>query len=174
MTLGFTGTQRGQTQRQRATVRGLFTELKVTELHHGDCIGSDAQADLDAKRVGANIVIHPPSDDKKRAFCDYSLPVVSREPKSYLERNRDIVDEGIDGLIATPKEASEVRRSGTWATVRYARSVGRRIWIVFPDGTFREEMPPCLQCGKNTAGFDEDGPLCIDCTIVKALKGATS
>lgn len=26
----------------------------------------------------------------------------------------------------------------------------------------------CRECGAETGGFDEDGPLCIDCAIVKA------
>lgn len=141
MILGFTGTQRGQTARQRATVRYLFGELNLRVLHHGDCIGSDAQADQDARRVGAMIVLHPPEDPSKRAFCDYSLPHEARDPKPYLVRNADIAREGRDGLIAAPKEYSEVLRSGTWSTIRRARKLGRRIWIVWPDGTFREENP---------------------------------
>ena len=36
-------------------------------------------------------------------------------------------------LLATPK-GPEKLRSGTWATVRYARKVGKRIVIIEPDG----------------------------------------
>lgn len=28
----------------------------------------------------------------------------------------------------------------------------------------------CLVCGNFTEGFDESGPLCMDCAVVKALK----
>lgn len=139
MIVGFTGTKRGQTPRQRAATRALFAKLGVTVLHHGDCVGSDAEADYDARRLGATIVIHPPNDDELRAFCDWSMPHEIRDLKPYLERNHDIVNEGVDGLIATPKEMDEVLRSGTWSTIRYAHKVGRRLLIIYPDGTYDYE-----------------------------------
>ena len=40
-----------------------------------------------------------------------------------------------DTLVAAPKEDEEVVRSGTWATVRYARKAGRVVLVVRPDGT---------------------------------------
>jgi hypothetical protein len=53
--------------------------------------------------------------------------------KPYLSRNKDIVLE-TELLIATPGEEEEQIRSGTWSTVRYARSLKRMINIVLPDG----------------------------------------
>lgn len=50
-----------------------------------------------------------------------------RPAKPYLERNKDIANEGIDGLIAAPSGWVEELRSGTWATVRYARKLKRTI-----------------------------------------------
>jgi hypothetical protein len=144
MVAGFTGTKRGMAQRQRATYRYLLRELNVRVLHHGDCIGADAEADKDARRHGAQIVIHPPSDPKLRAFCDWSLPHEARPPRPYLERNKDIVAEAVDGLLAAPRqmvEPANLRGEGTWTTVGYARRAGRRTWIIWPDGTFREELP---------------------------------
>lgn len=82
------------------------------------------------------IIGHPPEQGNRRAFLDYDE---EREPKSYLKRNHDIVDEGVDGLIAAPNGWVEELRSGTWATVRYARKLKRRIWIIRPDGTLRKE-----------------------------------
>jgi hypothetical protein len=144
MTLGFTGTSRGMMQRQRATVRYLFGELELTDLHHGDCVGADAQADEDAIHYlsAVNIVVHPPTVSTKRAFRQPRAWRLVLDPKPYLKRNRDIVAAGIDGLIAAPKDSVEPRNKrgqGTWTTIGYARQAGRRIWIVFPDGTFREE-----------------------------------
>lgn len=138
MILGFTGTQRGMTERQRATVLYLFNELQLAVLHHGDCVGADAQAHKLAIVLNARIVLHPPNDDKLRAFCGQANGV--HPPKPYLARNRDIVREAHDGLVAAPKGASEEPRSGTWATVRYARKACRKIWIVLPDGTFYEDL----------------------------------
>jgi hypothetical protein len=50
-----------------------------------------------------------------------------------LERNKHIVH-NCGWLIAAPKEDSETLRSGTWATIRYARKLRRPITIVFPNG----------------------------------------
>ena len=61
-----------------------------------------------------------------------------RDPLPYLERNRAIVD-ACDILIACPKGMQEEQRSGTWATVRYARRRDRPIVIVWPDGTVTRE-----------------------------------
>jgi hypothetical protein len=41
-------------------------------------------------------------------------------------------------LAACPKGPEE-RRSGTWATVRYARKTGKPVVIFWPDGTVTEE-----------------------------------
>ena len=89
------------------------------------------------------ILLHPPVDPHKRAFCftttingDRELPIFLedigeiRTPKPYLERNQDIADEtGI--LLACPSGFKEVLRSGTWATIRR----GKIVAIIFPDGS---------------------------------------
>jgi hypothetical protein len=104
------------------------------EVHHGDCIGADAQLHTLAKAAGLKIIIHPPIDPKKRAFCQEYDEI--REEKPYLDRNKDIVNES-EFLIATPRTMHEVLRSGTWATVRYARSTNIDIAIIEPDGHIR-------------------------------------
>lgn len=130
MTSGFTGTQRGMTAAQAAVVRLLFSKLGVTELHHGDCIGADRHAHLIACEMGIRVIIHPPSNDSKRAFCKGDE---TRPERDYLTRNRDIVIES-DVIIATPKEEKEVLRSGTWSTIRRARKRGKPTVIVSPSG----------------------------------------
>jgi len=146
MILGFTGTGsskepgKGMTQRQHATVRYLFLELQLHVLHHGDCIGSDAQAHRLARELHARIVIHPPDNPKARAFCLDADQLL--EPKPFLVRDREIVAAGIDGLIATPKDfvkPASLRGQGTWTTIGYAQQAKRYIWYVWPDGTFKEE-----------------------------------
>lgn len=141
VTLGFTGTSSGMTPQQLATVRRLFMEMRLMHLHHGDCIGADAQAHYLARELGAYITVHPPSNDKLRAFCPGGE---GRKPVGYLTRNRHIVAEGIDGLVVAPKDYQQpknLRGQGTWTTLGYARQAGRRVWIVFPDGTYTSENP---------------------------------
>lgn len=128
--VGFTGTQRGMTPNQLSIVR-YFLGGPYTWLHHGDCIGADAQAHQAARRKGISIHRHPPDDPKKRAFCDFD---VDHPEKPYLERNHDIVD-ACEFLIGAPGEDKEQLRSGTWATIRYARKTKTPHVIVFPDGT---------------------------------------
>lgn len=143
MTLGFTGTSQpgGMTQRQRAAVRYLLGELQCTVFHHGVCVGADAQAHNEAVALGIRVVGHPPSLTRKMALLALTFHTYHR-PYGYLTRNLHIVRGGVDGLIAAPrqmKEPSSTRGEGTWTTVGYARKAGRRIWIVWPDGTFTEE-----------------------------------
>lgn len=134
--LGFTGTQRGMAPRQLKAVRQMLYNVDV--LHLGDCVGADAQAHEEALRFEIKLVGHPPDDPRKRANLEYDE---TWEPKPYLARNADIVDSGVDGIIAAPRGWTEEVRSGTWTTIRLARKEGRHIWIVRPDGTVREEAP---------------------------------
>ena len=130
--LGFTGTSRGMTPAQHRSVHGVL-EIREGEFHHGDCVGADDEAHQLAILCGAfKLHLHPPEDEKARAFC---TPFhVMHERKPYLVRNHDIVD-ACSLLIATPGGYNEVMRSGTWATIRYARKTGTSHVVVWPDGT---------------------------------------
>lgn len=135
MKVGFTGTQRGMTAAQRTIFTGSLLLAKIgidPEFHHGDCIGADAEAHSIAMKLGFIIHLHPPLDPKKRAFCPAPHEM---EPRPYLDRNHDIVD-ATRLLIATPGEAVEQLRSGTWATIRYARKQRRTVIIIGPCGGF--------------------------------------
>ena len=140
MKIGFTGTQVGMTDAQKEMVDDLLGGLFITgdknyELHHGDCIGADYEAATLARESGYFITAHPPSDTKKRAYFKSDAYT---QPKPYLERNYDIVD-ATGLLVATPKQNHEVLRSGTWATVRYARKRKKPIVLVYPDGSAEQE-----------------------------------
>ncbi|MBU6463238.1 MAG: hypothetical protein KGL35_21940 [Bradyrhizobium sp.] len=130
--IGFTGTQEGMTEAQKATLLRLL-EGGAGEFHHGDCIGADAQAHAIAVECGYCPILHPPTNHSKRAWCDVP-PHLMRPEKPYLARNRDIVDEA-SSLIATPLHAEEQQRSGTWSTLRYARSRGKPVFLILPDGS---------------------------------------
>lgn len=137
MKIGFTGTQNGMTEKQKMKFARLILDLYPSEFHHGDCVGADAEAhrivrffDFHHQKPPCQlrIIIHPPINDSKRAFCGGEALL----PKDYLSRNHDIVD-STDLLIACPKGSKEETRSGTWATVRYARKKMKKIWIIYPD-----------------------------------------
>lgn len=148
MNIGFTGSRTEMSPKQLAVLRemlqGAIARAAVGEyvtLHHGDCIGSDAQANLLAKRLGMWIVIHPPSNPHKRAFCTTLDYGEIREQKDYIARNHDIVDE-CDMLFATPSGPEDKQpRSGTWATVRYARQQNKHNTVIMPDGTTADWVP---------------------------------
>jgi hypothetical protein len=117
------------TAAQRATVERLTASYR--EVHHGDCVGADADMHEIARARGQWLVGHPPSDSRLRAWCDFDE---IRKPKPFRDRNHDIVDE-TGSMVAAPAEFEEQLKGGTWGTVRYARSKGRPIVIVRPDGT---------------------------------------
>lgn len=126
--LGFTGTQEGMTIYQIMWAHDLTAMLQPKHVHHGDCIGADEQFHAMCRNL-ANppiIHVHPPTNSKKRAFCDGDVVYA---PAPYLKRNKHIVQMS-DVLIATPKEEEEVLRSGTWSTYRYAKSRGLDIYLV--------------------------------------------
>lgn len=134
MRIGFTGTQAGMTEFQQAGLRAFLVEQQIAlveSVHHGDCIGSDAEFHALAQELMLPVIVHPPTDSSKRAFClggaDY------RQRKPYLERNQDIVRES-DLIVAAPRTQHEELRSGTWATIRYARKIGRLVIVLWPDG----------------------------------------
>lgn len=132
ISVGFTGTQRGMTGPQLESVMHLLDSLKPVVVHHGDCIGADAAFHDLCNQQNISIIIHPPSQNRKRARC--RGPNVTILPsKTFLARNRDIVD-ACEFLIAAPFEEKEVLRSGTWATVRYAKKIGRPVYLVIPSG----------------------------------------
>ena len=122
MKIGFTGTRKGMSGLQKEQlayilalfVRGDITrKLLMTEFHHGDCPdGADQEA-----------------DEIARGFMCYRIYRYWPEkptPKALLARDRKIA-ELCDVLIAAPETDRERMRSGTWATVRYARKARKPV-----------------------------------------------
>lgn len=139
MRVGFTGTSQGMSQFSLEALAQFLRESAPTEFHHGDCVGADCQAHNVAVSLHVpRVIIHPPQDPKKRAWTlrlgltpAFDTTVIERREYPYLVRNHHIVDE-TDMLVATPATRNEVLRSGTWATVRYARSLGRPVHLILP------------------------------------------
>lgn len=146
-TLGFTGS-RFQPPFHRMPPSQLFalvdwlTLHKPSEVHHGCCLGADAEfhdAVLSNLAEGwcRRVFLHPPLNDASVAkLSTLDLRVVTLYPEPYLDRNRSIVDAS-ERLLACPS-GKETLRSGTWSTVRYARKVGKPVTIITTSGEVQE------------------------------------
>lgn len=128
MIVGITGSRDGLTRDQhRQLVLYLRAHPEIEEVHHGDCVGVDAQAHVCVRTYlpHANIIIHPPSNPSQRAFCkgDTCLP-----HKPYLRRNEDIV-RACHVLLAFPGTKT---RGGTQYTITTARKMKVKTQVFSP------------------------------------------
>jgi hypothetical protein len=142
ISVGFTGTRNPVTSLQRSRIYAELIKAKAlhvdSELHHGSCQGADATAHQLAWVMGYRIVAHPPTDQKLRAWVEFTeywdqdtdvlLPELS-----YLERNLAIV-KAVDLLIVVPAGPYRIR-SGTWWTFSAAKREGVPTIVIQPDGT---------------------------------------
>jgi hypothetical protein len=138
MILGFTGTRQGMTTAQRAALPSVLATLPARVLH-GGAVGADEEFDAWLLQNGMNvenISILPGAVLRERFWSNLQRKVyAARAP---LERNR-LIMENCNHLLAVPAEYAEVLRSGTWATVRYARVAKKPITLILPDGSVKEE-----------------------------------
>jgi hypothetical protein len=139
--IGFTGTQHGMTDLQKEVVYKIIKQIHPVEVHCGDCIGADAEFIDIATKINTSVrtIGHIPLKESKRAFIEYTKKA---EPKEYLDRNHDIVDQS-QIMLATPNEDGEILRSGTWATIRYTRKQKKPLIIIYPSGNFEIENNLC-------------------------------
>lgn len=126
MKIGFTGTQIGMSNYQKRRLFEILNAKQPESGIHGDCIGADLEFHDACVALGIKTEIYPPIKDVKRAFCQGDV-MFPRD--DYLSRNHKIVD-GCDLMIAAPKGDTEEIRSGTWATVRYARKKNKQVIIL--------------------------------------------
>lgn len=134
MKLGMTGNRSGLSNEIKKMAKDFLEKNSVSEVHHGDCLGSDTDFHNLCESINIKIIIHPPINKKMRAFCksDFILP-----EKDYIKRNHDIVDD-TEMLIAFPSTNKEILRSGTWSTIRYAKKKKRKILIIYPNCEIEE------------------------------------
>lgn len=132
MNIGMTGTRNGMTEAQAETFLRILKEKETDDnwLHHGDCVGADADAHDLATSIGYQTHIHPPIKTEVRAFKEGTKMC---KEDSYFARNRDIVNDStlLLGFPATPFET----KGGTWYTINFAKKFNHNLIIVFPDGT---------------------------------------
>lgn len=148
MKVGFTGSQNGMSTAQLHTLRDWTIDAidEIEEWHHGCCVGADTQSFLQTYEIFRELLtddelremfhFHPPTNTDKASDLRQFLGTW-HDPRPYLVRNREIVDD-TDVLIAAPGRDEEAIRSGTWSTIRYARALERDVrqlrrkggWIV--------------------------------------------
>lgn len=131
--IGFTGTRAGLTPEQRKSLYDYLCGYHPwdTEFVHGDCVGADAEAHGIATELGLVTVAYPSYHDDVRAFCAATIVKERNPPKA-----RDIlIVVHTDFLIACPRGRDEELRSGTWFTIRQAKKHGKKIFMIYPDGT---------------------------------------
>lgn len=131
--VSFTGTSHHDLTTHQAA--GLTSYLRqygsvMRSLHLGDCVRADEQMYDIACAAGLYdmIILHPPTNRRKRAFC---FAQRTMRPRPYIMRNHMMV-EACDELLAAPAQAKEVVRSGTWATIRHARRLDKHIVYFYP------------------------------------------
>jgi hypothetical protein len=129
MRVGFTGTRHGMSTAQLEQLRLVLQWLRAASAEwpkpgvfdHGDGPGvdgqpsSDAQAADLARRMGFGLAPHPVEQAENETWA-----------AAALRRDR-VIASTCDVLVAAPRRDAEEVRSGTWATVRYAREAGKPI-----------------------------------------------
>lgn len=131
----FSGTRKGTTAQQLTRLVDVFRVLQPDLITCGCCDG----ADRDMHALAFDEGIPPeffPSNTEQMAWARKVRKLNERiNPiEQPIARNRTMVNRGRRGLIACPGTLGEVRRSGTWATIRYAWNISRPTYLIYPDG----------------------------------------
>jgi predicted Rossmann fold nucleotide-binding protein DprA/Smf involved in DNA uptake len=165
MILGFTGTRKGMTDQQRTTLARHLAALGPHIYLHGGAPGADEEShEVALEQVlpcCMRIEVYP-CNERQASFFQNAKPKVFLAGKDMvvypirkpLDRNR-LIASRCDRLIATPAGKEEQRRSGTWATIRYAIQAGKPVTIIQPDGSTytRDPTPrPAVGSGPATVG----------------------
>jgi hypothetical protein len=137
----FTGTKKGMTPAQFERVGFVLRALNPTMRRHGCCAGADQEFHF----ISSHPTYMHPSREDQLTWAEFARRVndvvhpIPKHSSPEIRRNHIMVDRS-QALIAAPASMKEVRRSGTWATVRYARDRKLpHIYICWPDGTVTEE-----------------------------------
>jgi hypothetical protein len=140
--IGFTGTRDGLTPPQRAALKRLVADIRLSVAVHGAAIGADAEFVLAVSEIipRPQIVARPSDQPQQTDANALALSDKIHRVEPPLARNHKIVGDA-DALIACPRLDNEELRSGTWATVRSARKQGKLITILWPDGRVTVEDP---------------------------------
>lgn len=132
---GVTGTSHGMTASQLAAARKALAAFGSDSVqHNGLCIGADEEFAKIGRTLGHKIIGFPGYSrltGKTEEYRSRFIPDICKDPRPYIDRNHDIVHASTH-LVAAPRQMTEVLRSGTWATIRYAQKHNLHINILLP------------------------------------------
>ena len=123
MIVGFTGTRTGMSEEQRdqfCLMLACFRSKNMNVFHYGAHADVELKADVEAATIAGGEM-------------GFELEPHCASRGGELVRNRDIVA-AVDVLIAAPLVDKEELRSGTWATIRYARAARKPVVMLSRGG----------------------------------------
>lgn len=143
----FTGTRAGMTPDQAGALTAWLQQ--AARLYNGCCHGADEECLLLARTFcSPDLWIEGFPGNQAQAERVHAVDLKHPVPQGQhpeLARNRTMLRKalriGNPLLVATPKLGSEEGRgSGTWATIRYARSLNIPRRIIWPTGRVDEDL----------------------------------
>jgi hypothetical protein len=140
----FTGTRQGLTDAQGKVLAHALLDLRGWVMHNGCAEGADESALRlwGTMPESEGVKLWPCNAERKRWVSELmfsgefdNFVIMNTSPP--LTRNRHMV--GLSTLLVACPAGPETPHGGTWYTIRYARSRGVEIRIIWPDGTVTVE-----------------------------------
>jgi hypothetical protein len=131
--IGVTGTRHGLSIAQRKWFKDFLEHNSANVLHHGDCVGVDAEVATEFSNQGSYIIAHPGnSRDAWKAYCPVNDLILTW--RENLERNKTLADCS-SLMLCFPLTETESLQSGTWFTIRYIRKQEIPFFVITPSGS---------------------------------------
>lgn len=135
--LTFSGTRNGMTESQLRACENILKALQPARVRHGGCHGADREFHVIARDYPR--YIHPGDRGQqlwavKEGFLVPTRDFVFEPTENHIQRDKLMIDLSTH-VLATPKGVVEqMRGSGTWVSIRYAKKLKRPLFVVWPDG----------------------------------------
>jgi len=114
----------------------MMSSPRITSLVHGGAGGVDSEADAIFREVHPGLLRRPihvyPAHGSRGTYAEPSYRDIARPP---LERDRLVVQDADIMFVLAPSRRPPYRRSGTWATYRYALQANVITIVIWPDGS---------------------------------------
>jgi len=138
--VGFYGTSKGMTEKQRETIKQYIKQIKITEFRHTDNLGSvDLHEYLLQNNLAEKIVLYPPNNMEIRGFCA-ALSNVEIKEENYLSKNLKLLCKDLDLLIIAPGE-NDTEKSGAYASLEIGKKNNVKKIIIVKYNSSIEQWP---------------------------------